>query len=898
MSFDYFSKRRMQYILEKLKTIFDTKTETWTGTTAEYEAQASQIANGTIVNLTDDQENIPTGGLLPHIIISTETGSTILITKGTSSITPLETSTGIYEANIPSYGTWVISVTKDSDTQTKQLVVNTVMIYEITIEHGIDGSTVTPTDDIQTWLACANITDKSYTTLAEVLADRETFETLIADSNACDYMARSTTWAGSDDTLVPIMTDNTHPSGKASASSAYQNVYLPWKAFDGSLVNNDVWHSDAGAIQWIAYEFEDAVNINKVRVRTQSVAGPKTSKVQYSIDGTTWNDINEDADFVDCVNAETWYEKYYENNIKAKHFRLYITDSNYVPGGSKYSTFYELEFCHNAICQNESAMSLIGKYDYACNALLGNEVWAEAIANSDYWDKVLENIIPIMTDNTHPSGTAMCSTYSTASSITWGAWQAFNKGSGADPTVGWRPSANGAVNEYVAYQFDEMPSNVFRYKIVCRHSVGGVVGGYLQGYDGSEWQNLTEYLTLTNDPEGLVSNTYQAYRVYVTARSTASGYYYIPIFALYGRLPKTVYKELVPTMTSDTTPSGEAFASYVQSGSYAYYAFDKNTSTIYKGTEGAGSYLAYKFTKPVCAKRMYIDVQNGQGKIMASKDNVTWVELNGGQQYVSSNSRQQVYVDINNDEEYLYYRIQKTVATPGSGNGMFVYELQFYEKTVDTNIIHSCANDTIYYLDNGSPVIIATTNASGIGICDFSLLDDKVYTLYSTVAKDPTNLSNPYSKQVRITNTTYGCTTELYVMPDAVKTLYWWGYMSGDCEELNTANGWSYSGSTFRVPSRNTNSMRFSSSNGVNIGVGSKNAVSASKVNVVTQGVTIAYNSYGFVTTYQSKSNWSGEKAITNASLSKTEITSSGDKYIFTHSSAGRVMDLYAFWYE
>ena len=34
-----------------------------------------------------------------------------------------------------------------------------------------NGKTVTPTDDIQTWLHCAGIFDNNYTTLAQVLND-------------------------------------------------------------------------------------------------------------------------------------------------------------------------------------------------------------------------------------------------------------------------------------------------------------------------------------------------------------------------------------------------------------------------------------------------------------------------------------------------------------------------------------------------------------------------------------------------------------------------------------------------------------------------------------------------------------------------------------------------------
>ena len=59
-----------------------------------------------------------------------------------------------------------------------------------------DGATVTPTDDVQTWLHCANIWDKTdLTTIDDVIADTTTLNILISDNNASDYLARSTTWA-------------------------------------------------------------------------------------------------------------------------------------------------------------------------------------------------------------------------------------------------------------------------------------------------------------------------------------------------------------------------------------------------------------------------------------------------------------------------------------------------------------------------------------------------------------------------------------------------------------------------------------------------------------------------------------------------------------------------------
>lgn len=135
------------------------------------------------------------GGLLPHVVVSVETGSTVTLTKGGTTITATETSAGVYEADIDSYGSWTVTATKSGATATDTLTVDTVKVYNVTLSYVPDGSTVTPTDVIQTWLACSQITDKSYTTLNEVLADSTTLAALMADNNAVNYLVRSTTWA-------------------------------------------------------------------------------------------------------------------------------------------------------------------------------------------------------------------------------------------------------------------------------------------------------------------------------------------------------------------------------------------------------------------------------------------------------------------------------------------------------------------------------------------------------------------------------------------------------------------------------------------------------------------------------------------------------------------------------
>ena len=78
-------------------------------------------------------------------------------------------------------------------------------------------------------------------------------------------------------------------------------------------------------------------------------------------------------------------------------------------------------------------------------------------------------------------------------------------------------------------------------------------------------------------------------------------------------------------------------------------------------------------------------------------------------------------------------------------------------------------------MKDGSPLVLTTTDSNGVGTLDFTQFDDGVtYKLYSSVAKDPNNLSNDYSKDIRITKNKYGCTTEAYLMPEGA--VYWYGY--------------------------------------------------------------------------------------------------------------------------
>lgn len=349
-----------------------------------YKEQAAAIAQQTLGGLTDvtitnvqdgdiikyraasgEYVNVPESrGILPHIIVISETGSTVTATKGTTVISAVETTTEHFEMDVPEFGTWTIDSILSGDDAQVSLVVDTVKVYtvddthfhaDITVSYPsagtcslsapgqttlyatgspytftvheaatytltatyrgvsktktmaittsgqtetesflVDGATATPTDVISTWLDCAYLWDKNYTTLAEVIGDSETLLALISNNNAVDYMARSETWASAIcadalamlyigqynycadsllanstwlaaildsqycelvlNTIVPVMTSNTTPSGNVIYDSQ-QTGYEAYHAFDrGSTAFRPAADTSATDF-YVGYEF-------------------------------------------------------------------------------------------------------------------------------------------------------------------------------------------------------------------------------------------------------------------------------------------------------------------------------------------------------------------------------------------------------------------------------------------------------------------------------------------------------------------------------------------------------------------------------------------------------------------------------------------------------------------
>ena len=307
-------------------------------------------------------------------------GLTITCTDGDTTLTKVCPSQSPYQVvfNLPNGGTWTISGVVSGKTQS-----TTVVIPDNAALHVIPtGSAATPVNDIQTWLHCGNIWDKTYTTINQVLSDTTTLLALVSSNNAADYMARSTNWAssvcanqtamgyiGNNDycankllanstwataicnstyfesvltTKVPTMTSNTAPSGEAYVDTSVATIYSgqAYMAFDGNDNTGIAWQDNSYAND--SYTFPNAMMLKKYRFYCRFYGSGRvyTVKVQGSNNGTTWNDLDSFTVTANNTTLET-IRSIPTNNTKYKKHRLYSTTTK--PAGQNFD-FLTIQF--------------------------------------------------------------------------------------------------------------------------------------------------------------------------------------------------------------------------------------------------------------------------------------------------------------------------------------------------------------------------------------------------------------------------------------------------------------------------------------------------------------------------------------------------------------------------
>lgn len=311
-------------------------------------------------------------------------GATITCTDGGSNtFTETCSSSSPYTATFISIPTGTYTVSGVISGQTYSTTV-TITDFTASINATPDGATITPTDDVQTWLHCANIWDKNYTTVSELLADTTSLLALISSNNAVDYMVRSTTWAsdicadstamtyiGANDYCSDTLLDNSTWASAICDSTYFENVlnvkvpnlstdsasvindahvystYGAWYVFNSSANGkNQSWASaKASGTNFAGYSFNENVKVYKVHIRNRDESTssriPKAFKIQ-GFNGTSWVDITDNINN-SGGNVAAAISDYVLTRINTNAFsklRFFVTDYY----DQQYVGLWELQF--------------------------------------------------------------------------------------------------------------------------------------------------------------------------------------------------------------------------------------------------------------------------------------------------------------------------------------------------------------------------------------------------------------------------------------------------------------------------------------------------------------------------------------------------------------------------
>lgn len=141
---------------------------------------------------------------------------------------------------------------------------------------------------------------------------------------------------------------------------------------------------------------------------------------------------------------------------------------------------------------------------------------------------------------------------------------------------------------------------------------------------------------------------------------------------------ESVLNVKVPTMTGNTSPSGECIISSQYSSFPAWQAFDNDDATRGTYTGALNGYMGYIFPsakKIVCA--LIYPQGNFTGETMyiqTSSDGTNWSNISSALTALSSTKHKIV---LNNNDANRYYRITNTTRTL-SASGYAFYTIQFY----------------------------------------------------------------------------------------------------------------------------------------------------------------------------------------------------------------------------
>ena len=743
------------------------------GGTADYNALINKPKlNGKTVS--GDNASEYYGIIRPLIVVTSEAGSTVSIKKGTEVIVATPKTSTTWEVHPTSYGEWTVeSDLPGADIATSSIVIDTVKTYAITVEH----ITATITATYQSGATCTCSKGSTVYT---------------ATSNPQTFTVRSLgTWT------VETVYDGIHKTATAtiSADGDSQSVTLEYATINITYGN---------AFRGVTITCTDG---NTVYTKTAPTTGNTMAFTiptsgTWSVSGTVGGDTYTKSVVVSSMTSYS---------IALNVFNATVTITfPYTEGAS-----CTLSDGVTTLTADTSPMAFgvpnVGTWTATCD-LDGAEKSESFVITTDGQTESTTftyGTINLTYDNEFRGLTLTCNDGVTT--ITKTAPSASNTMSFYPPNTGtWTISGTYSGTPYsVDAEVDDLSVSVsaqLRTYIVATVTLHGANEATIKYVDigGLQTQTLDEYgeksnVTITcspnnpyvtfvdNDKSKVPEKLDEKYFKRVQITSATTDIYIMPDNSLYWYGYESDNVEDATTANGWTyngtlvTPTHHTrdVQVYANGGSTTVSMFGSKNSisniskinSIAKRTSGAANTYMHLF-----------DAKSGNASSLAS-------------------------VQFNTVDTLTYYSKSVTnlsgylVAYSNNGASANVSALWYSTTTPTTPTYYSAACDVIYIKDTSDNVIpIAYTDSEG-KCYDAISLPNGTYTFYSTVAKDPNNLSNPYSKTITITSET----TDIWVMPS--NTLYWYGYNGGMDSALNQS--WSIATTrAYEQPTINKNNVR------------------------------------------------------------------------------------------
>ena len=383
--------------------------------------------------------------------------------------------------------------------------------------------------------------------------------------------------------------------------------------------------------------------------------------------------------------------------------------------------------------------------DYALDTLSANSDIADEMATADkygYGEWIITDStttpvtwgakgnVPIMTANNAPYGVASASSEINSSYL---AHMAFNGVTTGGANASWSTAQNQTTNQWIRYQ-SVVPICVKRVMInnYLDNTERSIKNFKLQGCnDGSTWVDITPTALQNTEAQKVNyydienNDVYYLYHQLLILDNWGEPYLQVQEVQFYGR----ELSPLVPTMTANNAPKGEAFADSVMSSSYpAYKAFDNNTSDSWSSDESgtyANRYIGYKFAEQTCVK--YIVVQPDKAgnnsvylqdfKIKGSNNstdgnNGEWTDMLSATFPNVADVSKAFVIDNNNAFKYCKLAMTSASYSANHPNLCQIKLLQFYGSDYsEKEFAQGSTRKTIY--DHGVELETITGNTSG-----------------------------------------------------------------------------------------------------------------------------------------------------------------------------------------